>query len=218
MEYKTAFDWFPGIYNKERYYNFRKVIVHQVDLSRESCDGYSMYMSLEGDAYANTDGRYEGELRALHFFTMKKDCHYIIIEDIIIPRIEIPKPLLKSCCEEIESRYRCGSYPDLKYYSLIAAADDLKFECYYVDQHSNLKNQPVAVNSLIVAFRNDNEIFSDEPQPNGYFSNFKNIDIGFLDIVFGVQDRLRKIFEDRLRERAYDSGYGEIVSSYYFED
>lgn len=218
MEYKTAFDWFPSIYNKERYYNFRKVIVHQVDLSRESRDGYSMYMSLEGDVYADTYGRYEGELRALHFFTMKKDWHYIIIEDMIIPRIEIPKPLLKSCCEEIESKYRLGSHPDLTYYSLIAAADDLKFECYYVDQHSNLKNQPVAVNSLIVAFRNDNEIFSDEPQPNGYFSNFKNIDIGFLDIVFGVQDRLRKIFEDRLKECAYENGYGEIVSRYYFED
>lgn len=218
MEYKTAFDWFPSIYNKERYYNFRKVIVHQVDLSRDSREGYSMYMSLEGDVYANTDGRYEGELRALHFFTMKKDWHYIIIEDIIIPRIEIPKPLLKSCCEEIESRYRGGLYPDLTYYSLIAAADDLKFECYYVDQHSNLKNQPVAVNSLIVAFQNDNEIFSDEPQPNGHFSNFKNIDIGFLDIVFGVQDRLRKIFEDRLKECAYENGYGEIVNRYYFED
>ena len=218
MGYKTAFDWFPGIYNKERYYNRRKVVVHQVDLSRGSRDGYSVYMSLAGDVFADRYDRYVGELRALHFHTMNEDWQYIIIEDIIIPRIEIAESLFKPCCEKIESNYRCGLHPDLKYLQLIDAADELEFNCCYLPQHLNLKNQPVAVNSLVVAFRNDNKVFSDEPQPNGDFSDFKYIDIGFLDTIFEVEDCLLNIFEDQLADYAYSNGYGEIVNDYYFDD
>lgn len=218
MGYKTAFDWFPGIYNKERYYNRRKVNVHQVDLSRGSRDGYRMYMSLAGDVFVDRYDRYVGELRALHFFTMNEDWQYIIIEDIVIPRIEIAESLFKPCCEEIESNYRCGLHPDLTYDKLLAAADELKFECVYMPQHLNLKNQPVAVNSLVVAFRNDNKVFSDEPQPNMAHSNFEYMDIGFLDTIFEVQDCLLEIFENQLAEYAYNNGYEEIVNRYYFDD